>query len=100
MTFKDSNNNIIDNNRTLGTGDKIIITITVDEEYIAVVKGDLSGDGRILMNDVMKMANYLFDNNLITEKHFLRASDIDDDGNIKMNDVMKVANYLVTGEGL
>lgn len=65
--------------------------------YSIVVKGDVTGDGNVKMNDVMKISKYLVESTGITEKAYLKASDVTGDTNIKMNDVMRISKYIVEG---
>lgn len=59
-----------------------------------VLKGDVNGDGKIKMNDVMAIYNYLMGNVEFSNDQFM-AADVTNDGKIKMNDVMKVYNYVM-----
>lgn len=59
-----------------------------------VMKGDVNGDGKIKMNDVMAIYNYLMGNVEFSNDQFM-AADVTNDGKIKMNDVMKVYNYVM-----
>lgn len=59
-----------------------------------VIKGDVNGDGKIKMNDVMAIYNYLMGNVEFSNDQFM-AADVTNDGKIKMNDVMKVYNYVM-----
>lgn len=67
--------------------------------YKIVVSGDVTGDGMIKMNDVMKLATHLVDGNILKEE-YLQAGDLTDDNNIKMNDLMKLATTMVNGGSL
>lgn len=67
--------------------------------YKIVVGGDVTGDGLIKMNDVMKLATHLVDGNILKEE-YLQAGDLTDDNNIKMNDLMKLATTIVNGGSL
>lgn len=67
--------------------------------YKIVVSGDVTGDGMIKMNDVMKLATHLVDGNILKEE-YLQAGDLTSDDNIKMNDLMKLATTMVNGGSL
>ena len=64
--------------------------------YKIVLMGDVTGDGSVKMNDIMKIANHLIDGNTLQDE-YLYAADVMTDGNIKMNDLMKIATTIVNG---
>ena len=57
------------------------------------VKGDLTGDGKVAMNDVMKLARAVAGTVTLTDEE-KEAGDVVKDGNIAMNDVMKLARFV------
>ena len=61
--------------------------------------GDVTGDGYIKMNDVMKIANHIVNNNVLSNEYYT-AGDVTGDGKVKMNDIMKIASGLVNGGSL
>ncbi len=81
--------NIVDSGY-VGTGMKI-------DDYVIIIKGDVTGDGQIRMNDVMKISTYLVEGTGLSEKYYKLAADVTSDSNIRMNDVMKISTYLVEG---
>ena len=92
--YKD-NNKITDENTVIGTGMEIKAKLNEHEEtYIAIVRGDITGDGKIKMPDLLKLARYKagVDKNL--KGVYLRAGDIVKDGQIKMSDILKLARIL------
>ena len=56
--------------------------------------GDTTGIGTVKMSSVMKVADYLFDKNVMKEQYYILAADVTEDGKITMSDVMKIANSL------
>lgn len=67
--------------------------------YKIVLMGDVTGDGLIKMNDVMKIASQLVNGDTLRDE-YLVAGDVTGDGKVKMNDVMKIASGLVNGGSL
>lgn len=61
--------------------------------------GDVTGDGYIKMNDVMKIANHIVNGNILKDEYYI-AGDVTGDGNVKMNDIMKIASGIVNGGSL
>ena len=87
---------IIYNNSYLVSG--IIGTNMIIGDYKIIVPGDVTGDGQIKMNDVMKISKYLVGDSELND--FKIAADVTGDGEIRMNDVMKISKYLVEGGNL
>lgn len=67
--------------------------------YKIVLMGDVTGDGVIKMNDVMKIASQLVNGNVLQDEYLI-AGDVTGDNKVKMNDVMKIASGLVNGGSL
>ena len=85
----------------VGTGYKVVIELSKETiEYTLVVSGDITGDGKIKMSDVMKTANQVLEENTIVGDCYLKAADVTGDGKIKMSDVMKLANLVLEGGSL
>ncbi len=61
--------------------------------------GDVTGDGYIKMNDVMKIANHIVNNNVLYNEYYT-AGDVTSDNKVKMNDIMKIASGIVNGGSL
>lgn len=68
-------------------------------QFKIALAGDVTGDGKVKMNDVMKIANQIVNGNVLKDE-YLVAGDVTGDGKIKMNDVMKIASGLVNGGNL
>ena len=70
----------------------------VSEEVIGSgLQGDVNDDGRVSINDVTSLINYLLngDDSGIN----LAAADVNGDGNVKISDVTELINILLTGTG-
>jgi len=82
-------------NQTLVTSGYIATNMTIDN-YVIIVKGDITGDGYVKMNDVMKISKYIVEGNGL-DSTLKKAADVTGDNYIKMNDVMKISKYIVEG---
>ncbi|MBQ7104900.1 MAG: hypothetical protein IJN90_03505 [Bacilli bacterium] len=87
---------LYNNNKVTSGLVKTGMTLT---NYLIVVKGDVTNDGYVKMNDVMKISEYIVEEKGLndTEKY---AADVTNDAKIKMNDVMKISEYIVEGGNL
>ena len=85
-----------ENTGYIGTGNitKIYYESKLVNQYVNIIKGDLTEDGQIRMNDIVKAANHIV-GNLILEDYNLQASDVTNDGKLRMNDLVKMANFIV-----
>ena len=88
---------IENNNVVIKTGTKIIITKNNQkEEYISVVKGDLTGDGMLDDRDLLKMARYGANLDKSLTGAYLKAANIvKDDACGDDIDLLKMARILV-----
>jgi len=86
------------NNEKISMGN--IVTGMLINDYLIIVKGDVTGDGLIKMNDVMKISKYIVESTGMSEKAYQIAADVTKDSSIKMNDVMKISQYIVEGGNL
>ena len=59
-----------------------------------VIVGDVSGDGQILINDIIKIRNHLLQTSMISGSEAL-AADVSGDGQILINDIIKIRNHLL-----
>ena len=69
----------------------------MEKEYTFVIKGDVTGTGTITIGDVIKVSDYLLNNNILKEDCYKEAADVTNDGNIRINDVIKLSDYLLGG---
>lgn len=101
VSVVDKNGSSLASSAIIGTGAKVKITVNgTTYNYIVVVKGDVTGDGKVLMGDVMKTANYILDSSVMTNDYERVAGDVTADGKVKMGDVMKIADSVLSGSKL
>ena len=86
-----NNTDVTSTATTIGTGYKISVDGTI---YNIIVKGDISGDGKIKSNDALLISRYLV--NLTTlDQNKIKAADVSNDGKIKSNDALLISRFLV-----
>ena len=68
-------------------------TASVHQAFEERIKGDLTGDGAVAMNDVIKLARAVAGNVTLTADE-QTAADVTGDGDIAMNDVIKLARFV------
>ena len=68
--------------------------------YVIILRGDVTGDGLIKVNDVMKISKYTVEGTGLENEYFKAAADVTNDSLIKANDVMKISKYTVEGGSL
>lgn len=74
----------------VGTGMKI-------DDYVIILRGDVTGDGLIKVNDVMMISKYTVEGTGLEKKYLQKAADVTGDNLVKVNDVMKISKYTVEG---
>ena len=86
------------NNVTIETDKTIISTGAVikksNESFIVVVKGDLTGDGKINSGDLLQMRKHLLEEVILTGA-YKQAGIIESNGNIKSLDLLRLRQYLL-----
>ncbi len=85
------------NSDIVATGDRAVIYSLDSSEYKSfsvVIVGDVSGDGQILINDIIKIRNHLLQTSMISGSEAL-AADVSGDGQILINDIIKIRNHLL-----
>ena len=68
----------------------------LDEVYAdipAVTRGDVSGDGKVSMMDLLVLRKYLAGITELTETQ-MKAADVNNDGKVSMMDVLWLRQYL------
>ena len=97
--FDSTGENAIDDNQKLGTGMiiKLIKNNRVNDSDIIVVKGELTGDGEVRINDVVRAVNAYVEAEVLEGPWFI-AADIATDNEIRINDVVSIVNLYVEGE--
>lgn len=66
---------------------------TVLDEKIIIVKGDVTGEGRVTIADALKISNKLRDADTMTGAQF-EAADVTGEGRKSIADALKVSNFL------
>lgn len=61
---------------------------------IILIYGDVTGDGKVSMSDLIKIRNHILGDNLLTG-HMALGADVNGDGKISMSDLIKVRNHLL-----
>ncbi len=97
LKLYDENKEITNNIIFTGSKLKAIDNDTVIKEYINIVKGDVNKTGTVTMADVMKLVDYLFDSDTMTEAYNLKAGDVNSTNTVTMADVMKLVDYILEG---
>ena len=85
------NNEITDTNTFVGTGMQIQIET---EKYIAIVKADLNGDGKIGLSDLSNIKFSLIGKKQLSTEAQM-AGDINGDGKVSLSDMVKLKMYLL-----
>jgi hypothetical protein len=80
----------------VGTGMylKLYVNDLEKDSKILVIKGDVSGDGKITITDVVKTLNHYL-NKVMVSGAYLEAAEVSGDGNITITDVVKVLNHYL-----
>ena len=60
----------------------------------ALLRGDVSGDGAIMINDLIRLRNHILGTEPLTDEALLRA-DADGDGTVLINDLIKLRNHIL-----
>lgn len=67
------------------------------DDYVIILRGDVTGDGLIKVNDVMMISKYTVEGTGLEKSYVLKAADVTGDNLVKVNDVMKISKYTVEG---
>ena len=70
-----------------------IHVVVKSEEEASILMGDVTGDGKVAMGDVVKLARAVAWNLNFTEKE-RSAADVTGDGKVAMGDVVKLARFV------
>ena len=76
-----------------GSVTKIFDGDTLVESYVNIVKGDVTGDGKVELGDVTKTYRY-FRNKIEMNEYYTDASDVTGDGVVGLGDVTKMYRYF------
>ncbi len=80
----DKSENVISGEQIISTGMKLK---NITDTYKIVVKGDLNGDGKISITDVVKAKLHTV-NIQILKDEFLKAADVNEDGKVTITDLV------------
>ena len=98
ITIYDKNMVEITDTNLVGTGSKLVVkTSEKTYEYLFLLSGDVDGDGKLRLSDIMKIANYVYKNKNSLSDVYLLAADYDKNGSYNLQDIMKVANKVYKG---
>ena len=84
-----SNETILESGK-IGTGMMI-------DNYTIILRGDVTGDGLVKVNDVMRISQYTVEGTGLENQYHLLAADVTNDSLVKVNDVMRISKYTVEG---
>lgn len=106
ISLYDKNGNQKQDTSLIASGDSLVVYIDgiKKDEYTISVSGDITGDGKVKINDLIKLYRYIKDQNnpekdeekkvKITETYYLLAADVTNENELKINDVDKIYKYL------
>ena len=90
--------NVMNNGSVVTSG--YVGTGMMIDDYVVIIRGDVTGDGLIKVNDVMKISKYTVEGTGLESNYFMKAADVTNDSLVKVNDVMKISKYTVEGGSL
>ena len=94
VVVKDSNNNVKTTDK-LFTGDKVSITLNGQtKEYSIIVKGDVVGDGKVSVLDLLRTQRILL-NSVTLSDLYLKAGDVNNDGNVSVLDLLIIQKHIL-----
>ena len=70
------------------------VTVSLSAPTPTIVRGDVTGDGQVAMNDILKVNSYLLGRIQLTDAE-LAAADVTGDGQVAMNDILKINSFLL-----
>lgn len=79
----------------LGTGDTVTITNNDKTETLTIViYGDVNGDGKINVNDLLAVQKHLLDGPKLSGKYYI-AADVNKVDGVTVNDLLDIQRYLL-----
>ena len=76
---------------TLSTG---MTAVVGNKSYTLVVTGDVNGDGKITLTDVVALQSHVLDKKTL-EGAYREAADLNSDGYVTLTDVVKAARVII-----
>lgn len=93
ITVYNNKNIEVENNAPLGTGYRVLVNESgIIKGYKIVVKGDITGDARINLNDITRLYHYYKKIEQMNEP-FILAGDVAKNDIINLNDITKIYHY-------
>lgn len=93
ITVYNNKNIEVENNAPLGTGYRVLVNESgIIKGYKIVVKGDITGDARINLNDITRLYHY-YKKIEQMDKPFILAGDVAKNDIINLNDITKIYHY-------
>jgi len=90
-----NNNGALKQSGKISTGDQIIITINEESfTQTAVLYGDVNGDGKITILDLLIVQKQLLGSKNLNAE-YLTASDANKDGKISIHDLLKIQKHIL-----
>ncbi|MEG0770740.1 MAG: dockerin type I repeat-containing protein [Clostridia bacterium] len=93
IIITDSKGNVVTSGN-IGTGMTVKINSGTPKTYTAIVTGDVSGDGKINIQDLQKCNNYILKIAELNGVYFT-ATDINGDNKINIQDLQKINNHIL-----
>ena len=98
VSVYDKDGNVITDDKLISTGS--IVKIVMNNkiiEYNLSVNGDVDGDGKLGLSDIMKISKYVYvDKNSLSDI-YLVAADYNMDNKYNLQDIIKIANKIYKG---
>ena len=66
-------------------------------EYNLSVNGDVDGDGKLMLSDIMKISKYVYVDKKSLSDVYLIAADYNMDNEYNLQDIMKIASRIYKG---
>ena len=96
-SYKDKKGNTISENSTIGTGSKI--QLKDNTEYVVLLYGDVTGDGKINSNDIYPIIQHILKNQTLTGVYAKAANlnnkDDAKDENINSSDIYQIIKFML-----
>ena len=96
VTVYDKDGNVVDNNALVATGmvAKLIVNGQVVDSVTIIVTGDVNGDGKISITDMVSVQHHVLETTLLTDVYLL-AADTQNDGRVTMTDFVQIQHHIL-----